>query len=238
MGGQHLRGRLILHPSLTFLPWAIGFIHLPLITLEAETWIVFASAGEDNCIIETKITKEKALSTFEKLKPGWNRMDLFSISSFKHETASSTALRRSRGAGRNLCCGMNAAEASRAALLGTGTGAAIFLHNAYTWVQPPSASASVRKMGSNDIYLPQEVMRGLSDLGNAGTEQLWFLNRTTLLLLCMLVYMTDRVVCTGAFIPISTACIIIKGIFPLKKNKISLLSTTYNYYSLNNRWKT
>lgn len=70
MGGQHLRGRLILHPSLTFLPSAIGFIHLPLITLEAETWIVFASAGEDNCIIETKITKEKALSTFEKLKPG------------------------------------------------------------------------------------------------------------------------------------------------------------------------
>lgn len=117
MGRQHLRGRLILHPSLTFQSWATGFMHLPLISLEAETWITFALTGEDNYVEEIKISKERALSTFEKLKPEWNRMDLFSISSFEHETVNSTVLRRSSGAGRNLCCGMNVAGASRAALL-------------------------------------------------------------------------------------------------------------------------
>lgn len=118
MGGQHLRGRLILHPSLTFLwhfypePSDSCIYHSSPLKLKPE-----ASTGEDNYIEEIKIAKEKALSTFEKLKPEWNRRDIFSISSFEHETVSSTVLRWSSGAGRNLCCGMNAAGASRAALL-------------------------------------------------------------------------------------------------------------------------
>lgn len=206
MGGQCLRGSLVLSPSLTFLSWSHQ--HLPHPTGQ----FCHQQVGITT-LKRQKLLKKESLVNFWDVKAGcvpalwWGR-------GAGQAGAFAGAMRCRRPAGLHhqaRCCH------STSRCLGF----------------------SIWKMGGNDIYLPQEGLKGLASMCVEHSNGSW-----TLLLLYTPVYVTDRLVCGETSTSVSTrhnytACNIIKrSIFPLKvKKKISIVGTAYNYYSLKQQMK-
>jgi len=172
MEGQYLEGRIAWYPSLPVLSWATRSVHLPHITLlGAETWILLTLTGGDHYNKGEKNIKEIAHPSFERLKPGHNSVHSSTLAVLSVGQEPTPRLAAGQCSEGTFAAGWQQNCTMKSPMQGVETQfpCPAFCHSfcithGMCRLTSQCLVPSIWKVGSDNIYLPQEVLRGLTCL--------------------------------------------------------------------------